>query len=51
MSYPKFLYHVNFPEGKIFENAQEEIEAGDDWVDSPVLLTQEVIKPIKKGKK
>lgn len=40
--YPKYMYHVDFPEGIIFNNEQEEKEAGEGYVDSPALLGKEV---------
>jgi hypothetical protein len=59
MSYPKYKYHKEFPLGKIFNNAIEEVEAGDEWKESPADLfnpivvpaVEEVKKPTKKGKK
>lgn len=58
MSYPKFKYHKEFPEGKIFNNATEEVAAGDEWKESPadlfnpiVIPVIEIEKPVKKGKK
>lgn len=37
--YPKWKYHTAEP-AKIFRNAQEELDAGEGWVESPSLLSQ-----------
>lgn len=60
--YPKWLYNKETPRGKIFNDALEEVKAGEGWVDSPdkiyeqleeetPLLVAPVDKPAPKSSK
>ena len=34
-AFPKFKYHVKYPQGVVVNNEDEEVAIGNDWVDSP----------------
>ncbi len=53
MSYPRWRYHKNLPQGKIFYNADEEFSAGEGWVDHPLLIniTPKIVESKSKKEK
>jgi hypothetical protein len=40
--FPKWKFHKDEIEGKIFKSEEDFKKAGDGWVNSPVLLNQDV---------
>lgn len=38
MEFPRWMYHKDLPEGKIFKDSKELAAVGEGWVDSPALL-------------